>query len=371
MTAPRLTLSQRLQRAFVVALCRLPAPVAGLLARPPVNQAGERMAPDIAVLMKLTAAGNDYSDLPAAEARKAVETDAAAFADRVTPCAVEQEAEIHSGLWATRYSSGKPGRGLILFFHGGGFALGSRASYAAPARMFAHGTGADVLSVEYRLAPEEPFPAAHEDALAAWQYAVEHAESWGLDPNRIVVAGESAGGNIAAVLCQQVRGQSVQPLLQVLIQPITDITVRRPSQDEFSGSPALSAKQIDWFMGHYVPAGTDQHDPLLCPLLADDLSGLPDAIVAVAGFDPLRDDALAYAAALLESGVRVDLIREEGLVHGYISFTAVSRSSKEATTRLVAAVATALRDREARPLRLVDRTAKTKSRQRNTERSTR
>ncbi|SFW86313.1 alpha/beta hydrolase [Amycolatopsis australiensis] len=350
-----LTLGQRLQRAFVIALCRTPAPIARLLARPPVNRAGERMAPDIALLMKIAGAGNDYSDLPVTDARKVTETDAAVFADRVAPCAVEQEVEVSAGLWATRYSSERPASGLILFFHGGGFALGSRAGYAAPARMLAHGTGADVLSVEYRLAPEDPYPAAHDDALAAWRYAVDHAAGWGIDPNRIVVAGESAGGNIAAVLCQQVRGQPVQPMLQVLVQPVTDISVRRPSQDEFADSPALSAKQIDWFMGHYVPEGTDQHIPRLCPLLADDLTGLPDAIVTVAGFDPLRDDGLAYAAALLESGVRVDVIREEGLVHGYIAFTAVSRSSKEATNRLVAAVAAALREQPVRPVRPIGR----------------
>ncbi|MFI7117456.1 alpha/beta hydrolase [Amycolatopsis sp. NPDC049868] len=342
MTAAPLTLSRRLQRAFVIALGRTPAPLLRSLVRPPVNSAGDRMAADVALLMKLTEAGGDYSDLPVAAAREVTERDAALFADRIAPCAVEQELDLGDGLQATRYSSGTPSRGLILFFHGGGFVLGSRAIYAAPARMLAQGTGADVLSVGYRLAPEHSFPAVHDDALTAWQYAVEHASGWGADPHRIVVAGESAGGNIAAVLCQRLRGAPVQPTLQVLVQPVTDISQRRPSQHEFTESPALSAKQIAWFMGHYLPDGTDHRDPRVSPLLADDLTGLPRAIVTVAGFDPLRDDGLAYAAALAAHGVSADVIHERELVHGYIAFTAISPSSRTATRRLVRAISAAL-----------------------------
>lgn len=341
-SAQHFTLGQRFQRALLVFLSRLPASLQRLLARPATNSVGDTMAPDVALLMKLSESGPDYSDLSPAEAREMTERDLALFAERVEPCAVEEELEVAPGLWVTRYSSGATPRGLVLFFHGGGFVLGSRASYTAPARMLAHGTGADVFSVEYRLAPEHPFPAAHDDALAAWRYAVDHAADWGIDSRRIVVAGESAGGNVAAVLCQQVRGEAVQPALQVLLQPVTDITEHRPSQDEFSGSPALSAKQVGWFMQHYLPAGTDHADPLVSPLLAADLGGLPRAVVSLAGFDPLHDDGHAYATALLEAGVPTEVIHEPGLVHGFISFTAVSPSCRRATERIVQAVATAL-----------------------------
>ncbi len=340
------TLSQRLQRALLVSLSRLPESLQRMLARPATNTAGDTMATDVALLMKLGESGPDYSDLPPAEARSTTERDLALFAARLPACGIEEEIEVGDGLLATRYSTGTPDRGLILFFHGGGFVIGSRASYTAPARMLAQGTGADVVSVEYRLAPEHPFPAAQEDALAAWRYVVDHAPAWGVDPRRIVVAGESAGGNIAAVLCQQVRDDGPQPMLQVLIQPVTDLVEHRPSQDEFAGSPALSAKQVAWFVKNYLPSKADPADPRISPYRAASLTGLPPAIVNLAGFDPLHDDGLAYATALRDAGVTVQVDREGGLVHGYLSYTAVSPSCMRATERLVRSISDALRRTE-------------------------
>lgn len=350
MTGTRFTLTERAQRSLLIALSRMPATLQRLLAPPPVNSSGDRMHADVALLMKLSAGGQDYADMTPAAGRAMVEHDLELLGDRVPPCPVEQEVDLGDGLLATRYSGGSdPGagnpRGLILFFHGGGFALGSRASYTAPARLFAQGTGADVLSVEYRLAPEHPFPAAHEDALTAWRSVLARAREWNVDRHRIVVAGESAGATIAAVLGQQLRGEPVRPALQVLIQPVTDLTRHRGSQSEFATSPALSAKQIHWFLGHYLPAGTDLTDPRVSPLLAGDLSGLPRTIVALGGFDPLHDDGCAYATALLEAGVPTEVLDDPGQVHGFLSFTGVSPSSRTATERIVRAVATALSPR--------------------------
>ncbi|MFJ9824512.1 alpha/beta hydrolase [Streptomyces sp. NPDC101160] len=337
----KLTLAERIQRAMGVLACRLPQPVLRRLADVPVNTDGEEMAPEIALLMRMTEAGDDYSDLAPAGAREVVEAESRIFADRMPSFAIQEELRLPGGLQATRYRAGSSSRGLVLFFHGGGFVLGSRASYDSPVKLLALKAGVDVLSVEYRLAPEHPFPAPHEDALTAWGYAVEHAAQWGLDPHRIVVAGESSGGNVAAVLCQQLRGREVQPFLQVLIYPVVDLSTERPSHHEFAGSPALSAKQIKWFSGHYLPAGTDVKDPRVSPLLGN-LDGLPPAVVSVAGFDPLRDEALEYAAELLENGVPTRVLREGGLVHGFISFTALSRTSRAATERIAEEIARAM-----------------------------
>lgn len=332
-----LSVAERLQRAVVVGISRLPQPLLRRLAHAPVNADGDTMAPEIALLMAVAEKGEDYSDLDPAAARTVTDAEARLFADRLPACAVEEELDLPGGTQATRYSAGGAGRGLVLFLHGGGFVLGNRASYEGPVRRLARGAQADVLSVEYRLAPEHPFPAPHEDALAAWEYAVEQAPAWGIDPRRIVVAGDSAGAAVAAVLCQALAGREVQPLLQVLIYPPTDLATSWPSHEEFGSCPALTAKQLDWFKGHYLPTGTDLRDPRVSPLYGA-LEGLPPAVISVAGFDSLRDEGLEYAARLRDSGVPVRMLREGGLVHGFLSYSAISPASRVATDRIAAAI---------------------------------
>jgi acetyl esterase len=226
------------------------------------------------------------------------------------------------GLPATLYTPvGLPEKSpLLVFFHGGGWVIGTRASHDNAVRFLAKHAGVRVLSIEYRLAPEFPFPAAAEDALAAFEYAVAKAGDLGADPARIAVGGDSAGGNLAAVTAQQaVRRGGPAPAFQLLIYPATDFAQRYRSQDLFAEDLFLT-------------------DPRLSPLRAADLSGLPPALVVTAGFDPLRDEGEAYAKKLAEAGVDVALRRHEDLIHGFINFTGVGSRFREALAEMAGAL---------------------------------
>ncbi|WIX86368.1 alpha/beta hydrolase [Amycolatopsis sp. DG1A-15b] len=228
---------------------------------------------------------------------------------------------------------------LLVFFHGGGWVIGTRSSHDNAVRFLAKHAGVRVLSIEYRLAPEFPFPAATEDALAAFEYAVAKAGDLGADPARIAVGGDSAGGNLAAVTAQQaVRRGGPVPAFQLLIYPATDFARRYRSQDLFAENLFLTDVHMKWFEGHYVPEGTDLTDPRLSPLRADDLSGLPPALIVTAGFDPLRDEGEAYAEKLREAGVEVALRRHEDLIHGFINFTGVGTRFREALAEMAGAL---------------------------------
>ncbi|WP_410593492.1 alpha/beta hydrolase [Amycolatopsis sp. lyj-23] len=228
---------------------------------------------------------------------------------------------------------------LLVFFHGGGWVIGTRSSHDNAVRFLAKHAGVRVLSIEYRLAPEFPFPAATEDALAAFEYAVAKAADLGADPARIAVGGDSAGGNLAAVTAQQaLRRGGPAPAFQLLIYPATDFAKRYRSQDLFAENLFLTDVHMKWFEGHYVPEGTDPADPRLSPLHAEDLSGLPPALVVTAGFDPLRDEGEAYAEKLREAGVEVALRRHEDLIHGFINFTGVGTRFREALAETAGAL---------------------------------
>ena len=234
-----------------------------------------------------------------------------------------------------------------MFFHGGGWVIGTRASHDNAFRFLAKHAGVRVLSIEYRLAPEYPFPSATEDALAAFEYAVAKASDLGADPARIAVGGDSAGGNLAAVTAQQtVKRGGPAPAFQLLIYPATDFARRYRSRDLFADDLFLTDVHMKWFEGHYVPEGTDLTDPRLSPLLADDLSGLPPALVVTAGFDPLRDEGEAYAEKLREAGVEVAVRRHADLIHGFLNFTGVGSRFREAVAETAGALRQGLSKRD-------------------------
>lgn len=325
---------------------RLPSGVFGLLAsRMPINAAGERLSPEvagIALAADKIPAFSMYDPSPA-KARAKIEVSSATLAASFPPFAVEEDLIIDGPagpIPATRYRFGETSRGLVVFYHGGGFVIGSRASHDGAVRNLAIDAGVDVLSVDYRLAPENPFPAAVDDSVAAWRFAVEKAPSWGLSPDRIGVAGDSAGGNLAAVVCQQVRGDKVVPRHQLLIYPVVDANATTASRDEFATGYFLTREHMDWFHDNYVPKD-QRSDVRASPLLADDLSGLPAAHVVVAGFDPLRDEGIAYADALRAAGVSVTFERAGGMIHGFHNMTLVSPTAREIARRMGDAVVAA------------------------------
>ena len=224
----------------------------------------------------------------------------------------------------------------LVFLHGGGFTIGDIGTYDAQCRTLCGGSGAAVLSVGYRLAPEHPFPAAADDAIAATEWALTHADRLGGDAAAIAVGGDSAGGNLAAVAAQARRGPEPGLAGQFLLYPVTDFTTERPSLDRNGEGLFLTRDDMEWFLGNYMPDESGRDDPKASPLLAADLAGLPPAVVATAEYDPLLDDGEAYAEALAAAGVAVVHHRYEGLIHGFMALGALSPAAAAATDRVCA-----------------------------------
>jgi acetyl esterase len=209
--------------------------------------------------------------------------------------------------------------------------MGSVASTDPLCRLLAAQSGVRVLSVEYRLAPEHPYPAALEDALAAFRAVRADAAAFGAQPELIAVGGDSAGANLAGAVCLMASEAGIAlPAMQLLIYPATETAGSAASRRTFAEGFMLTRADMDWFEGHYLPPGVDREDPRVALLNAPDLTGLPPAYISTAGFDPLRDEGEAYARRLRAVGVQTALRRHPGLVHSFASLTAVCPSARAA-----------------------------------------
>ena len=234
----------------------------------------------------------------------------------------------------------------LVFFHGGGWVTGDLDTHDGLCRKLAALGRVRVIAVDYRLAPEHPYPAAVDDAVAAYRDVVARADELGVRRDRLGVTGDSAGGNLSAVVALAVRADPHPPALQALLYPATDLTCACPSHQRLADAFILNARAIRWYRGHYLgpePSAARLREPMLSPLHAPDLAGVAPAYVLTAGFDPLRDEGDAYADRLRAAGVEVEVHDEPALVHGFLLLTGVSPACAVATDAICARVGARLR----------------------------
>lgn len=249
-----------------------------------------------------------------------------------------------------RPGGARPRGPLLVFYHGGGGVIGSIDSYDPVCRLLAHETGFALASVGYRLAPEHKFPAAVDDAWTAFAWLHAHADRLDVDPARMAVAGDSLGGNLAAVVCHLARERArarpanrmPAPALQVLVYPIVDATLSSRSHRLFARGYLLERALMDWFRGHYFADWDHVWDLRASPVHAVDLAALPPALIVTAGFDPLRDDGALYARRLARAGVPVRYRCHGGLIHGFITLTGTIDAARRAVSQMTADIREAL-----------------------------
>ncbi len=232
---------------------------------------------------------------------------------------------------------------VVVYFHGGGWVLCNLETHDSICRGVANGAACIVVAVDYRLAPEHTFPAAPEDCYAATRWAAQHAGEINGDPARLAVAGDSAGGGLAAVVALMARDRGGPPLtFQLLVYPITDLRMGSASYEENADAPMLTRDDMIWFRDHYIRDAEDMTDSLASPLLAPDLSGLPPALIVTAGYDPLRDEGEAYGERLRAAGTEATVRRYADLAHGFLGLDLIVDRAREARAETIAALRAAL-----------------------------
>lgn len=322
---------------------QLPRPVLARLAGSPVVVDGRTLDPEMQLLLKL-----QHLEGPAAESvaisrgRKIIVSSSQLAGGRQPIGAVTDRTidgpggPLHLRFYTPRGLSGRSP--ALLFLHGGGWIYGDLESHDATCRFLAEEAQVRVVAVDYRLAPEAPYPAAVDDAMAAWDWIAEHAQGLGIDPARIAVGGDSAGGNLAAVVAQQtVAAGGPSPAFQLLIYPATDFAEKAPSRSTYAEGYFLTKAFMDLAEENYLVGGEDRTDPRLSPLHGD-VTGVAPAYVVTAGFDPLLDEGNAYADKLRAAGVPVEHVCEDGLIHGFINMVAIGRTAPRAVRRAAAAL---------------------------------
>jgi acetyl esterase len=349
-TAPRRRLVDRAQRGALRALMALPpAAQVKLAGGKPVQVDGQTLHPELQLMLHLRERRGvrPFDSMTPEQARRYTAAEARVTAGRPTPVGAVRDLEVPGAdgpLRARHFAPDEIGgpHPLLLYLHGGGFVIGDLEVFDEPCRVLCRHAGVHVVAVEYRLAPEHPFPAAAHDAVAALDWAIEHAEDLGADPARVAVGGDSAGGNLAALAA---RRASRRPALQLLIYPAADATSDRPSHKLFAEGFYLTDADRRWYHEHYFsgPGGPDTDEAREMSLFEGDLAELPQALVITAAFDPIRDEGEAYAEALRAAGTPVILRRFNGLIHGFINMAGISPACRDALVEIAGALRGLLR----------------------------
>ena len=333
----------------VRALYSLPPSARRLLAGKPVTVNGQRLDPDTQLMLKLSnAQGNRLTGPTPAEARVRLEQGSALAGGPPDPSVSTRDVRIPGPAGTIDARLYTPdglaeGSGLVVYYHGGGWVIGSIASHDSACRFLAAQGGVRVLAPNYRLAPEHPFPAAVDDSVATFRYAVAHARELGADAGLVAVSGDSAGGNLAAVVCHVTAAEGTErPAFALLFYPAADASTRRPSRDTYGDGYFLTDGDMDWFRDHYAPDPAQHSDPRLSVLLSGHLAGFPPTYLTVGGFDPLLDEVVALGDALAGAGVPVVTRVQPDLIHGFASFLGMLPRAREATAEAVGALRTGL-----------------------------
>ncbi len=338
-------MDERVERAAGRVILELPRAAKRRIAGPPVRREGLELELDTQVLLKL--AERDprppLTGLTPLEARADLQRSVAQVEGRPYELPEVRELTVagaagplRARLYVPPEDPGSEGAApLVVYYHGGGWVVGDLDTHDQPCRLLARHSGARVLSVDYRLAPEHPFPAPVEDALAAFRDAVARAAELGIDPRRVALAGDSAGGHLAAVTAQLAAADGgPAPAFQLLIYPVTDLRGTSASRLAFAEGFLLTKENMDWYEERLLGPDGDRSDPRASPLLAPSLAGLAPAMVVTAGFDPLRDEGEAYAHRLREAGVPCTLRRHPGSVHGFIHILIAGAAAREALAEM-------------------------------------
>ena len=324
----------------------LPEPAQRVLAGRPLAIDGQRLAVELQLMLRLQRAAGLPSPplLPVPEGRLATLHETR-VAGGTHPIGAVRDLPVgdRPGRLYTPSGDRPDPSGLLVFFHGGGFVYGDLDSHDAPCRFLAERAGVRVLAVDYRLAPEHPFPAAYDDAVASVRWAFENAASLGVDPDRIAVGGDSAGGCLAAGAAIAAALDGLPLAFQLLVYPVTDTTRQTRSFELFADLGLyLTRSYIDIGNECYLPDERDRTDPRVSVLFEKIPDGLAPAYVATAGFDPLRDEGEAYARLLCDAGVPVEMRRFPDLIHSFFNILGPSKRSRAAVAEMAVRLGAAL-----------------------------